>query len=689
MFKLSFLTAVHQNSTCGAAENVGTAAKPNGIMHEPVRADRPNAFSNNSSSVLSCIQTAVDIPSQQQVHPLHQNSTCGAAENVGTAAKPNGIMHEPVLWTLYSYAVVASVLLGAAISWHVSVTGPLAARRDALQRTVIHLREAVIVAFCGVSYFEIVGSRTYQIPTKADFLASLLPLICIPAVLSLGAGAAFLLVLLLLVLAIGVIHYWASNNFYLTRIQMLLVCFLAFFLALAAFLVGWFQDKAFVGYFSFLFLVAGRALTPESGPVCLFGTEFQKNICWEFLVAGSEQGIEAGQVGLRLITKTDKQTTVKEWSISATTIADGSCSLAVMVQPESGPVCLFGTEFQKNICWEFLVAGSEQGIEAGQVGLRLITKTDKQTTVKEWSISATSIADGRWHIITLTIDAELGEATCYLDGNFDGYQTGLPLRVASCIWELGTDVWVGIRPPIDVDSFGRSDSEGAEAKVHIMDVFLWGRCLTEDEIASLPAAMGSAEYSMIDLPDDNWQWADSPTRFDGWYSDPADVDLYERDDVDWDGQYSSGRKRRSDRDGVVLDVDSFTRTLKEINQHMLSVEIAVKEALLARGESHFTDQEFPPNDRSLFMDPDNPPSKLQVVSEWMRPTDIVKEKHLGNHLCLFSGVSNSSDGCQGRLGDCWFLSAVAVLMEVSRISKVIITPEYNHEGIYTVRFCIQ
>lgn len=71
---------------------------------------------------------------------------------------------------------------------------------------------------------------------------------------------------------------------------------------------------------------------------------------------------------------------------------------------------------------------------------------------------------------------------------------------------------MGIRPPIDVDSFGRSDSEGTESKVHIMDVFLWGRCLTEDEIAALPVAMGSAEYSMIDLPDDNWQWADSPTR---------------------------------------------------------------------------------------------------------------------------------------------------------------------------------
>lgn len=98
------------------------------------------------------------------------------------------------------------------------------------------------------------------------------------------------------------------------------------------------------------------------------------------------------------------------------------------------------------------------------------------------------------------------------------------------------------------------------------------------------------------------------------------MDLYDRDDVDWDGQYSSGRKRRSEREGVVVDVDSFARrlrkprmeTLEEINQRMFSVESAVKEALLARGESHFTDQEFPPNDRSLFLDPDNPPSKLQV-----------------------------------------------------------------------------
>lgn len=948
----------------------------------------------------------------------------------------------------------------------------------------------VIVAFGGVSYMKVVNSRDDQVPTEGDFLAALLPLLCIPALLSLGCGfykwkdddwklsrgvyifvtiglllllgaisavivviepwtigVACLLVLLLIVLAIGSIHYWASNNFYLTRTQMFVVCFLAFLLALAAFVVGWIGDKPFVGasvgYFSFLVLVAGRALTvllsppivvysPRVLPVYVYDSHADcgKNVSAAFLmlygvalategwgvvaslniyppfagaavsamtlvvafgfavsrpcltlkvmedavhflsketviqaiarsatktrnaisgtysapqrsassaallvgdptimrdragnfvlpradvmklrdrlrneelVAGSffckmrhgrnfrfepssdvdhrrqmcaharilalEEAIDTewvymwdkfGGYLLLLLGLTAKAERVqdevrlrlfldsigfsdlsakkiKKWmpedrrqfeiiqesyirekemeeellmqrreeegrgkerrkallekeerkwkeieaslissmpnagsreaaalaaavravggdsvlddsfarervsSIARrirstqldrralqTGIAGAICvlddeptisgrhygqidpsicqtrklsfSIAVMIQPESGPVCLLGTEFQQKICWEILVAGAEQGIEAGQVGLRLITKGDRQTTVaKEWSISATSIADGRWHMVTMTIDADSGEATCYLDGGFDGYQTGLPLHVGESIWEQGTEVWIGVRPPIDMDAFGRSDSEGAESKMHLMDVFLWGRCLTEDEIAALHAAIGSAEFSMTDFPEDNWQWEDSPVRVDEWDSDPADVDLYDRDDVDWDGQYSSGRKRRSGRESVVVDLDSFARrfrkprmeTQEEINQRMLSVESAVKEALVAREETHFTDQEFPPNDQSLFLDPDNPPQKLQVVSEWTRPADIARERRLDARPCLFDGTANPSDVCQGRLGDCWFLSAVAVLAEVSRISDVIITPDYNDEGIYTIRFCIQ
>ncbi|PPS13973.1 hypothetical protein GOBAR_AA06593 [Gossypium barbadense] len=986
-------------------------------------------------------------------------------------------------WAMASAVALAVTGVLPIISW-------FATYRFSLSSAIcVSIFSVVLVAFCGASYLKIVKSRDDQVPTAGDFLAAFLPLVCIPALLSLCSGllkwkddgwklsrgvyvfvtiglllllaaisavivvikpwtigAAFLLLLLLIVLAIGVIHHWASNNFYLTRTQMFLVCFLAFLLGLAAFFVGWFQDKPFigasVGYFSFLFLLAGRALTvllsppivvysPRVLPVYVYDAHADcgKNVSAAFLVlygialategwgvvasltiyppyagaavsavtlvvafgfavsrpcltlkmmedavhflskdtvvqaisrsatktrnalsgtysapqrsassaallvgdpaatldkggnfvlprddvmklrdrlrneelvAGSffhrmryhrgfrreptndvdyrremcaharilalEEAIDTewvymwdkfGGYLLLLLGLTAKAERVqdevrlnlfldsigfsdlsakkiKKWmpedrrqfeiiqesyirekemeeeilmqrreeegrgkerrkallekeerkwkEIEASLIASipnagsreaaamaaavravggdsvledsfarervssiarrirtaqlarravqtglsgavcilddepttsgrhcgqidpsmcqsqkVSFSVAVMIQPESGPVCLLGTEFQKKVCWEILVAGSEQGIEAGQVGLRLITKGDRQTTAaKEWSISATSIADGRWHTVTMTIDADIGEATCYLDGGFDGYQTSLPLFVGTSIWEQGTEVWVGVRPPIDMDAFGRSDSEGAESKMHIMDVFLWGRCLNEDEVASLHTSICSTEFNLIDFPEDNWHWADSPPRVDEWDSDPADVDLYDRDDVDWDGQYSSGRKRRSEREGFVVHVDSFARryrkprieTQEEINQRMLSVELAVKEALSARGEMHFTDNEFPPNDQSLFIDPRNPPSKLQVVSEWMRPAEIVKG-HLDSHPCLFSGAANPSDVCQGRLGDCWFLSAVAVLTEVLQISEVIITPEYNEEGIYTVRFCIQ
>jgi hypothetical protein len=333
-----------------------------------------------------------------------------------------------------------------------------------------------------------------------------------------------------------------------------------------------------------------------------------------------------------------------------------SFSIAVMVQPVSGPVCLFGTEFQKKVCWEILVAGSEQGMEAGQVGLRLVTKGERMTTVaKEWNIGASSIADGRWHLVTVTIDADLGEATSFIDGVYDGYQNALPLPRNNGIWEPGTDIWVGARPPTDLDAFGRSDSEGSDSKMQIMDAFLWGRCLTEDEVAMLHTAICSAEYGLFDLAaEDAWHGSYS-ARVDDWESEEANFELYDQEDVEWDGQYSSGRKRHA-RDSVAIDIDSFARrprkprfeTREEVNQRMLSVERAVREALIAKGERNFTDQEFPPDDRSLFVDPMNPSLKLQVVSEWMRPSDIAKEVSISSQPCLFSGSVNSSDVCQVR-----------------------------------------
>ncbi|PHT69338.1 hypothetical protein T459_28825 [Capsicum annuum] len=169
---LAGIVRVHQNSTCGATKNIGTAAKPNGIIHGPVRADRPNAFSNNSSSILSCKQIAVDILSQtagSSMFELLDHALVGPGREGGVRGSASwtsicwftcstSCVFYPV-WSdskgiklawgyniscrdnpwyfghCISYVVVASVLLGAVVSRHLSVTDPLAARRDAFQRS--------------------------------------------------------------------------------------------------------------------------------------------------------------------------------------------------------------------------------------------------------------------------------------------------------------------------------------------------------------------------------------------------------------------------------------------------------------------------------------------------------------------------------------------------------------------------
>ncbi|PHT69320.1 hypothetical protein T459_28807 [Capsicum annuum] len=135
MVKFSFLTTVHQNSTCGAAENVGTAAKSNGIMHEPV-------YPRLSSQTTLLLGLGVKVVLEPKILSLHNLPSFHTLETdratVENVFNQKGIRY---FGHCISYAVVVSVLLGAAVSRHLSVTDPLAARRDALQSTVIHLRE--------------------------------------------------------------------------------------------------------------------------------------------------------------------------------------------------------------------------------------------------------------------------------------------------------------------------------------------------------------------------------------------------------------------------------------------------------------------------------------------------------------------------------------------------------------------
>ncbi|PHT74945.1 Aspartate carbamoyltransferase, chloroplastic [Capsicum annuum] len=123
MFKFSFLTVVHQNSTCGAAENVGTAPKPNGIMHEPVRADRPNAFSPSTFELKTTLLLglAVKVVLEPKIPSLHNQPSfltletdITAIENVfnlkGIRALHLGLLYVGSLVVLRMYSILYGLI---------------------------------------------------------------------------------------------------------------------------------------------------------------------------------------------------------------------------------------------------------------------------------------------------------------------------------------------------------------------------------------------------------------------------------------------------------------------------------------------------------------------------------------------------------------------------------------------------
>ncbi|XP_060616917.2 calpain-3 isoform X1 [Anolis sagrei] len=64
----------------------------------------------------------------------------------------------------------------------------------------------------------------------------------------------------------------------------------------------------------------------------------------------------------------------------------------------------------------------------------------------------------------------------------------------------------------------------------------------------------------------------------------------------------------------------------------------------------YEDPDFPANDSSLFYS-----QKLPVKFEWKRPPEICENPR------FIVGGANRTDICQGELGDCWFLAAIACL----------------------------
>ncbi|XP_075699902.1 calpain-3 isoform X3 [Rhinoderma darwinii] len=93
----------------------------------------------------------------------------------------------------------------------------------------------------------------------------------------------------------------------------------------------------------------------------------------------------------------------------------------------------------------------------------------------------------------------------------------------------------------------------------------------------------------------------------------------------------------------------------------------------------FEDRDFPANDTSLFYSQTYP-----VKFEWKRPPEICENPQ------FIIGGANRTDICQGDLGDCWFLAAIACLTLNEKLLFRVIPPEQNftenYAGIFHFQF---
>eukprot|EP00301_Raphidiophrys_heterophryoidea_P002614 c11219_g1_i1.p1 GENE.c11219_g1_i1~~c11219_g1_i1.p1 ORF type:complete len:487 (+),score=121.14 c11219_g1_i1:81-1541(+) len=98
----------------------------------------------------------------------------------------------------------------------------------------------------------------------------------------------------------------------------------------------------------------------------------------------------------------------------------------------------------------------------------------------------------------------------------------------------------------------------------------------------------------------------------------------------------------------------------------------------------FTDKDFPADDASLGKWRQENPGKKVI---WVRAKDLkLKGEFENQELALFAGRIEPKDICQGALGDCWLMSALACMAEFpGLIRKVFITREESLFGKYSVR----
>ncbi|XP_059954297.1 calpain-3 isoform X4 [Mesoplodon densirostris] len=93
----------------------------------------------------------------------------------------------------------------------------------------------------------------------------------------------------------------------------------------------------------------------------------------------------------------------------------------------------------------------------------------------------------------------------------------------------------------------------------------------------------------------------------------------------------------------------------------------------------YVDPEFPPDETSLFYS-----QKFPIQFIWKRPPEICENPR------FIVGGANRTDICQGDLGDCWFLAAIACLTLNKRLLFRVIPHDQsfteNYAGIFHFQF---
>ena len=98
----------------------------------------------------------------------------------------------------------------------------------------------------------------------------------------------------------------------------------------------------------------------------------------------------------------------------------------------------------------------------------------------------------------------------------------------------------------------------------------------------------------------------------------------------------------------------------------------------------FIDTEFPPNDDSLFKDPNTRPDFVKDIDtiDWKRPQEINEGAQL-----IIDGTT-AGDIKQGLLGDCFFLSALGTISINQEFLKNLIVRDGMKYGYMVFQFFI-